>query len=227
MRLSGEFLHADGHIESFKFPEAEAISRLIAFPWDAQLHEAELLKKCSPTVSLEYPEKACLLWASVVEKHKESEFLVHFEKDAGKACSENDGIALSLLPELIRSFYRGDFDALTKAISKPSQERSPTRAQLVKRLLFLELFPLIGAIAYGYCYPRYVLVALCVYALLALSSISISIRDGVVLEKYGLVCLRAKDRFGFWFEIAVRAFFPLLILSVALMSPSTLVWPPK
>jgi hypothetical protein len=98
MRLSGEFLHADGHIESFKFPEAEAISRLIAFPWDAQLHEAELLKKCSPTVSLEYPEKACLLWASVIEKHKEPEFLVHFEEDAGKACSESDGIALSLLP---------------------------------------------------------------------------------------------------------------------------------
>ena len=68
MKLSGEFLHADGYIESFNFPEAEAINRVVAFPWEAQLREAELLKKCSPTVSLEYPEKARLLWASVIEK---------------------------------------------------------------------------------------------------------------------------------------------------------------
>ena len=50
------------------FRKLKRFNRVVAFPLEAQLREAELLKKCSPTVSLEYPEKARLLWASVIEK---------------------------------------------------------------------------------------------------------------------------------------------------------------
>ena len=123
MKLSGEFLYADDHTESFKGDETEAINRFMVFPWEAQLREAELLKKCSPTISIEYPEKARVLWASVIEKDKEPEFLVHFEDSASDTISESDGIALSALPNLIRLF-----------ITATSTRLRTTSTNLCKRL---------------------------------------------------------------------------------------------
>ena len=118
MNLHQEFLHADSRLESFEVGEAEAIKRALAFAWDSELAQAESRKECSPTVSLEYPEKKKVLWASVIEKKKEAEFLVCFrEKKVSKGflglfgsrekdvvAAQRDGIVVGALPELFGLF---------------------------------------------------------------------------------------------------------------------------
>ena len=130
MTLHQEFLHADTRLESFEVGEEEAIKRALAFAWDAELAQAESRKECSPTVSLEYPEKKRLLWASAIEKRNEVEFLVQFQEmkapkgfrslfgsqERETVSAQKDGIGVSSLPEFFRLFYRGDFEALAKAI---------------------------------------------------------------------------------------------------------------
>jgi hypothetical protein len=101
------------------------------------------------------------------------------------------------------------------------------RRRLNLRFLTLEIAPVIAALAFSYFHPRYLLVALCVYSILALVSVSLSIRDGVVQDRYGLIYERRKEKSFFWFYVFGHAFFPLLILSVAALFPRTLVWPPK
>jgi len=234
MKLHLEFLHADTRVESADVGETEAIERTLSFPWDRELIEADSRKECSPTVSVEYAEEKHVLWASVDDKDHEPEFLVCLQERIGsqtRTVAERDGVGLASLPHLLRLFYRGQFDALRADIGKQSQKKNNEERTLERRLnvrtLALEIAPFIAAFAFSYFYPRYLLVALCVYSILALVSVSLSIRDGVVLEKYGLVCERDKEKFGFWFWVFWHAFFPLLILSVAAMFPKTLVWPPK
>jgi hypothetical protein len=78
VRLHQEFLYADAHTESGETAEKEAVDRIRAFQWERELLAANQLKQCSPTVSIEYPEKKHVLWASVIEKNEEPEFLVSF-----------------------------------------------------------------------------------------------------------------------------------------------------
>jgi hypothetical protein len=79
MRLHQEFLYADAHTESWEAAEKkEAIERIRAFQWESELIAANQLKQCSPTVTIEYPQRKHVLWASVIEKNEELEFLVFF-----------------------------------------------------------------------------------------------------------------------------------------------------
>ena len=132
MTLHHEFLHADTRTDSSEVGEDEAISRTLAFPWQAELEEANSRKECSPTVSVEYPGKTHVLWASVIEQQSEPLFLVCLQQKAPPtglmrllgsrerdvSVAERDGIALSALPDLFRLFYRSDFDAVANAIKK-------------------------------------------------------------------------------------------------------------
>jgi hypothetical protein len=104
-----------------------------------------------------------------------------------------------------------------------------SRRTLTIRLLTLELGPLVGALVYSYYHPRLVVVALCVYSLIALGNVCYSIRDGVVLEWFGRVCERKEEKIGFWVCVFIQASFPLLFLSVAIgaAATKTLVWPPR
>lgn len=112
-----EFLHADNSLKSFKLSEEEAIKRTLIFPWDSELSQSESLQKVSPTVSLVYPEKKHVLWASVLQQiDKEFDFLVCLMQENDIVTAQADGIALSTLPELFHLFYQGDFEALSKAI---------------------------------------------------------------------------------------------------------------
>ena len=131
MKLHQEFLHADNRLESFEASEEDAIKRTLSFSWDSELEHANHSKMCSPTVSLEYPEKKRVLWASVIEKKDEAEFLVCFqEKRAPKGfmrlfskeekdviVAQKDGIVLNALPNFFRTFYRGKFEKLETEIN--------------------------------------------------------------------------------------------------------------
>jgi hypothetical protein len=130
MKLHLEFLDAENRVTSSSVSEDEALKATLAFDWEAELLQAQSLQLCSPTVSLEYPDKKQVLWASAIEKNSEIEFLVCFqekrqpsglmslfssrEKDASVA--EKDEIVLSSLPNLFRLFYLGEFESLEKAI---------------------------------------------------------------------------------------------------------------
>ncbi len=133
IKLEMEFLHADNSIEKFSVTEPIAVKKVLSWPWDSELTEAESLKRVSPTVSLTYSEKKYNLWASVIHKVGDDfEFIVclqHKKIIEGKKKSaelqeqdvqvaQADAVPISKLPELFHLFYTGDFDTLAKKIDE-------------------------------------------------------------------------------------------------------------
>lgn len=220
MKLHQEFLYADAHTESSEAPEREAIDRIRAFQWDRELIAANQLKQCSPTVSVEYPEKKHVLWASVIEKNQEPEFLVSFHDLTShkSKVTERDEIRLTDLPKLFELFYRGKFDELREILKKrksPDNDYDKTRKILTRRFFLLELGPGAAGFAYSCFFPRNFIPALSVYALLALINVGRSISEGQILDKYGIVDSRSKEPIDFWLMVVFHAFFPVLILVCA------------
>ncbi len=132
VNLRMELLHADNHVEAFNVSEEEAIKRALSFSWDSELSQAELRKECSPTVSLEYPQKTHILWASVIGQPDEFEFLVCLQckkalnsskqlsdgQEKETVVAQADEISISKLPELFHLFYAGEFETLAEKIEK-------------------------------------------------------------------------------------------------------------
>jgi hypothetical protein len=220
MRLHQEFLYADAHTESWEAAEKkEAIERIRAFQWESELIAANQLKQCSPTVTIEYPQRKHVLWASVIEKNEELEFLVFFQDvtSCKSKPAERDGFSLRELPNLFELFYRGEFDGFRNALEKHKSSEGAygnVRRTLTRRCLLFEVGPLIAGFAYSYFYPRNLLTALSVYSVLALINVGRSIKEGEILDRYGVVDSRSKERFDFWLSVVWHTFFPVIILSV-------------
>jgi hypothetical protein len=132
-KLKMEFLHADNSVDDFSISEQEAVKRVLSLPWDSELSQAVLLRQVSPTVSLEYPERKHVLWASVIQKVGDDfEFLVCLQRkdkisvkkklsgpqEKDIQIAESDEISISELPELFHLFYAGEFETLANKIKK-------------------------------------------------------------------------------------------------------------
>ena len=221
MNLHQEFLYADAHTESWEAIEKEAINRIRAFPWECELIAANQLKQCSPTVTVKYPEGERVLWASVIENNEDLEFLVSFQEATARKSKpfECDDIHLRELPRLFEMFYRGEFGALGDALKKRKSAESAhdtARRVLTRRFFLFELGPLIAGFAYSYFHPDNLIRALSVYAVLALINVGRSIKEGQILDRYGVTYYsRPKERFDFWLSVVWHAFFPVIILVVA------------
>jgi hypothetical protein len=149
MNLHLEFLHADTRGESAEASLEDTLKRTLAFSWDSELKQAEVFKQCSPAVSLEYPEKQNVLWASIIEKKEDLRFLVCYQRRTpperlvgargkNEIVAQADGLPLDALLGYFRLFYQGDFEALAEALEnkppKPSVdwlERSTKACGLV------------------------------------------------------------------------------------------------
>jgi hypothetical protein len=219
VRLHQEFLYADAHTESCEAAEKEAIDRIRAFQWEREVIAANQLKQCSPTVTVEYQGGKHVLWASVIEKNEDLEFLVSFRDVSARKSklAECDNVHLAELPKLFELFYRGEFDDLSNVLKKCKSAESAygdVQRTLNQRWILLEAGPFVAALVYSYFYPRNVLTALCTYAVLALLNVVMSIREGVILDKYGIVYSRAKERFDFWLWAFWHSFLPLIFLTV-------------
>ena len=220
VRLHQEFLYADAHTESYEAAEKEAIDRIRVFQWDPELIAANQLKQCSPTVTIEYPEGDHVLWASVIEKNEEPEFLVSFHDSTShkSKITERDEIRLSELPKLFELFYRGEFDAIRDALKErePSANAYDTAWRVLTwRFFIFEAGPAVGAFTYSCFYPSNFINALSVYAVLALVNVGRSIKEGQIAGRYRNVYSRSNDWIDFWLCVVGHALFPLLVLICA------------
>jgi hypothetical protein len=89
---------------------------------------------------------------------------------------------------------------------------------LVIRLFTLELLPMIAALALGAYSQRLMPVAFAAAAVPIFACVALSLREGAVLAKWGFVCERKKDRFGYWFYVGAHSFFGAFCLAAAVIS---------
>ena len=83
---------------------------------------------------------------------------------------------------------------------------------LVIRFFALEFLPMIAALALGAYSQRLMPAAFATAAVAIFTCVALSIREGVVLAKYGGVCERKKDRIGYWLYVGVHSFFGAFFL---------------
>jgi hypothetical protein len=88
---------------------------------------------------------------------------------------------------------------------------------LVIRLLALEIAPVVLALTLLYFFPRLLASVFAVASLPIFVSVSLSVRDGAVLERGGTVCEK-KEGAWFWWWIAMHTFFGLFLLAGALIA---------
>ena len=89
---------------------------------------------------------------------------------------------------------------------------------LVIRLFTLELLPMIAALALSAYSQRLMPVAFAAAAVAISICVALSIREGAVLAKWGVVCEKKKDRFGYWFYVAMHSFFGAFFLMGAALT---------
>jgi hypothetical protein len=87
---------------------------------------------------------------------------------------------------------------------------------LVIRLLALEIAPIVVGLALLYFYPRFLAPAFAAASLPIFASVTLSVRDGAVLERGGTVCER-KEGAWFWAWIVMHAFFGVFLLAGAVI----------
>lgn len=88
---------------------------------------------------------------------------------------------------------------------------------LVVRLLALEIAPMVGALALSAYSQRLMPLWFSAAALVIFTSVTLSIRDGAVLENWGTVCERKKDGGWFWAWIAMHISFGVFLLAGAVV----------
>ncbi|HVX91262.1 MAG TPA: hypothetical protein VHC20_06610 [Candidatus Paceibacterota bacterium] len=86
---------------------------------------------------------------------------------------------------------------------------------LVIRLFTLELLPMIAALALSAYSQRFMPSAFAAAAIAIFTCVSLSLREGAVLAKWGFVCEKKKDRFGYWFYVGAHSFFGAFYLMAA------------
>ena len=82
------------------------------------------------------------------------------------------------------------------------------------RLLLLEVAPMFSVAVISYRCGRSTPVAFTIAALLSLTNVALSIRDGAALVRLGRLVERKKDGWLFWFAIVAHALVPVGLLCV-------------
>ena len=86
------------------------------------------------------------------------------------------------------------------------------------RLFILELAPMIAALALGAYSQRLMPLGFAAAAVAIFTCVALSIQEGVVLAKWGFVCQREKERFGYWFYVAAHFTFGAFFLLGAILT---------
>ncbi|MBI5381543.1 MAG: hypothetical protein HZA31_06545 [Opitutae bacterium] len=87
---------------------------------------------------------------------------------------------------------------------------------LVIRLFTLELAPMVGSLALSAYSQRLMPLAFAVAAVTIFTFAALALREGVVLGKgVQCICERNRDKFGYWFYIAVHFSFGAFFLAGA------------
>ena len=77
---------------------------------------------------------------------------------------------------------------------------------------------MIGALALSAYSQRLMPAAFAMAAVAIFVCVGLALREGAVLAKWGIVCEKKKDRFGYWFYIATHSFFGAFCLLAAIFS---------
>ena len=94
---------------------------------------------------------------------------------------------------------------------------------LAFRLIALELAPIVAALAVSAYSQRLMPPAFLAASIVILLSVTLSIRDGAVLAKYGCVFERRENRGWFWFWVSAHislAAFCLFAAAIVFLWPS-------
>lgn len=77
---------------------------------------------------------------------------------------------------------------------------------------------MIAALALSAYSQRFMPSAFAAAAIAIFACVTLSLREGAVLAKWGVVCEKKKDRFGYWFYVGAHSFFGAFCLAAAVFS---------